>query len=249
MKMNEMKKSGSVGAALLLSMSMACGSSTPEAETEAQETPVEATETETAETETETETAANTENAANEEAPEQEELAIGGDLRMAEVAMRGVDGEEHTIASVAKEHGTLVIFTCNHCPYAIAWQDRIVEIAHDFADRVGTIAINSNDPEEYPIDSFEGMQTRAEELGMQFPYVVDSTSDVARAYGAEKTPEAFLFDSEGHLVYHGAIDDSREPGDVQEHYLRDALTAVSEGEPIANAETNSVGCSIKFRES
>ena len=246
--MREMKmRSGSMGAALMLSLTMACGSSTPETESEAN--------TETAETAPEAEASAETE-ASAEAAPEAEAaeaddtpLAIGGDVRMAELAMRGVDGEEHTIASVAKEHGTLVIFTCNHCPYAIAWQDRIVAIAHEFAERVGTIAINANDPEEYPIDNFEGMQARAQELGMQFPYVVDSTSDVARAYGAEKTPEAFLFDAEGHLVYHGAIDDSREAGDVQEHYLRDALTALSEGEAIANAETRSVGCSIKFRES
>ena len=112
----------------------------------------------------------------------------------------------------------------------------------------GVIAINSNDDAEYPSDSFEGTVARAAELSMRFPYVMDETSDVARAFGAEKTPEAYLFDAEGHLVYHGAIDDSQDPANVQEHYLRDALTAVAAGTAVAQAQTNAVGCSIKFRE-
>lgn len=184
------------------------------------------------------------------EAPAAEGLALGGSAPMSATEMRNVDGTMHSIASVAKEKGTLVLFTCNHCPYAVAWQERYVALAHDFMEQgIGVIAINSNDDTEYPSDSFEGTVARAAELSMRFPYVMDETSDVARAFGAEKTPEAYLFDAEGHLVYHGAVDDSQDPAGVQEHYLRDALTAVAAGSAVAQAETNAVGCSIKFRES
>ena len=176
-------------------------------------------------------------------------LAMGGSAPMADTQMRNVDDTMHSIASVAQEKGTLVLFTCNHCPYAVAWQERYVALAHEFMTQgIGVIAINPNDPAEYGSDSFEGTQARAEELSMRFPYVIDDTSNVARAFGAEKTPEAYLFDAEGHLVYHGAIDDSQDPGAVQEHYLRDALSAVVAGTPVAQAETRAVGCSIKFRE-
>jgi peroxiredoxin len=183
------------------------------------------------------------------EAAAAESLAMGGSAPMSSTEMRNVDGEMHSIASVAQEKGTLVLFTCNHCPYAVAWQDRYVALAHEFMEQgIGVIAINSNDDAEYPSDSFEGTVARAAELSMRFPYVMDETSDVARAFGAEKTPEAYLFDAEGHLVYHGAIDDSQDPEAIQEHYLRDALTAVTAGSAVAQAETLAVGCSIKFRE-
>ena len=176
-------------------------------------------------------------------------LALGGSAPMAATQMRNVDGTMHSIASVAQAKGTLVLFTCNHCPYAVAWQERYVAIAHEFMEQgIGVIAINSNDDAEYPSDSFEGTVARAAELSMRFPYVMDETSDVARAFGAEKTPEAYLFDAEGHLVYHGAVDDSQDPENVTEHYLRDALTAVAAGSAVAQAETSAVGCSIKFRE-
>ncbi|MEM9865360.1 MAG: thioredoxin family protein [Myxococcota bacterium] len=180
---------------------------------------------------------------------EGEGLQLGGSAPMADTAMRSVDDSRHSIGSVAGEKGTLVVFTCNHCPYAVAWQDRLVALAHEYmAQGIGVIAINSNDPNEYAIDSFEGMQARASELSMRFPYVVDETSDIARAFGAEKTPEAYLFDAEGHLVYHGAIDDSQDPATVQTHYLRDALAAVVAGNDVNESETRAVGCSIKFRE-
>ncbi|MEM9192693.1 MAG: thioredoxin family protein [Myxococcota bacterium] len=178
-------------------------------------------------------------------------LALGAAAPMTDHAMKNIDEAQVTIASVAGEHGTLVIFTCNHCPWAVAWESRITEIGNRYRGRgVGVIAINPNDPEQFPVDNFETMQERAEAAGMQFPYVVDATSDVARAYGAQKTPEAFLFNSDRELVYHGAIDDNaHEPDEVEERYLRDALDALIAGDEISTTETRAIGCSIKFRNS
>ncbi len=176
-------------------------------------------------------------------------ISLGDRAPSRDVRMRNVDGEMKTIAGVAGENGTLVIFTCNHCPWAQAWESRIVALGNRFQERgIGVIAINSNDPSRFADDSFEGMQRRAREAGMRFPYVVDATSNVARAFGATKTPEAFLFDRRGRLVYHGAIDDNaHQEGEVEERFLRDALRAVVAGEDVERAETRAIGCSIKFR--
>ncbi|MBX3269881.1 MAG: thioredoxin family protein [Sandaracinaceae bacterium] len=177
-------------------------------------------------------------------------LALGERAPMRTHRMRGVDGQMASVASVAGRHGTLVIFTCNHCPWAQAWESRITELGNTYRDRgVGVIAINPNDPVQFPADGYEQMQRRAEAAGMRFPYVVDETSNVARAYGATRTPEVFLFDRRGRLVYHGAIDDNaHQPEQIQHHYLRDALEAVIAGRAIAEGETRFLGCSIKFRE-
>ena len=163
--------------------------------------------------------------------------------------MRNVDGHELTIGSLAGRRGTLVVFTCNHCPWARAWESRLTELGNTYRGRgIGVIAINSNDPAEHAEDGFEQMQERSRTLGMQFPYVVDATSDVARAFGATRTPEAFLFDADRHLVYHGAIDDNaHEPDAVQHRYLHDALEALLHGRPIEPSTVRSMGCTIKFR--
>jgi peroxiredoxin len=176
-------------------------------------------------------------------------LGIGDAIPSADVKMKNVDGRELSIADVEGPHGTLIIFSCNACPWVKAWEQRIAAIGNTYGGRgIGVIAINSNDPEQVPEDRFEVMQERAEQRGFAFPYVVDSTSDVARAFGATHTPEAYLFDAAGRLVYHGAIDDNaRHPDEVTRHYLRDALDALLAGEAIAPAETKALGCSIKFR--
>lgn len=176
-------------------------------------------------------------------------LDIGASAPMRDHRMRNVDGSRVSIGGVAGDHGTLVIFTCNHCPWAQAWERRVTSIGNEFAGRgVGVIAINSNDPTEYPDDAFEPMQRRHRELGMRFPYVVDDTSNVARAFGATRTPEVFLFDRRGRLAYHGAVDDNaHQPEQVEHHYLRDALTAVVAGRAPSTPTTRSIGCTIKFR--
>ncbi len=178
-----------------------------------------------------------------------EGVSLGDRIPSRNVRMRNVDGETKTIGQVRGERGTLVIFTCNHCPWAQAWEARIVALGNEYRGRgIGVIAINSNDPAQHTEDSFEEMQRRARAAGMHFPYVVDETSNVARAFGATKTPEAFLFDRRGRLVYHGAIDDNaHEEEHVESRFLRDALAAVVAGEAVPRAETRAIGCSIKFR--
>jgi len=177
-------------------------------------------------------------------------LAIGKSAPKADVKMANVDGKSLSIAEAKGPKGTLVVFTCNSCPWAQAWQSRIAELGNTYAKQgIGVIAINSNDPTVKPDDDMAAMQERAKMLGLAFPYVVDATSDVARAFGATRTPEAFLFDAKGKLVYHGAVDDNgREPEKVTARWLNDALAATVAGKPVTMKETKSLGCSIKFRQ-
>ena len=179
-------------------------------------------------------------------------LPLGKPAPESAVKMKNaVDGKSKSvsIADVSGKAGTLVIFTCDHCPFARGWEGRIVELGNAYLKKgVGVILINANDPSEHEEDGFAGMQARAKSANMQIPYVVDETSNVARAFGATVTPEAFLFDRHGKLAYHGAVDDNRkEPEKVQNHYLKDALDAVVAGKPPAQPETKSLGCSIKYR--
>lgn len=176
-------------------------------------------------------------------------LSLGAKAPKANVQMKSVDGRSMSVASAAGPKGTVVFFTCNHCPWAKLWQTRIAELGNSaMASGVGAIAINSNDPAAYPEDDFPEMQARAELLGLKFPYAVDATSEVAKAFGAMKTPEAFLFDAKGRLVYHGTIDDNaREAGAVKQPWLRQAIDAVVAGQRVRTAETKALGCSIKFR--
>jgi peroxiredoxin len=168
---------------------------------------------------------------------------------MTDYAMKSVDGREVSLAAVAGKQGTLVVFTCNHCPYAVAWEERIVALGNEYATKgIGVIAVNSNDPAVVPGDSFDAMKDRARDKGMKFAYAVDEGSKLATAFGATRTPEAFLFDAEGKLVYHGTIDDNhKEPEKVSKTYLKDALAAVAGGKQVAVAETKAIGCSIKFK--
>ena len=175
-------------------------------------------------------------------------ISLGDPPPSADIKMKGVDGSQTSIADVEGEKGTLVIFSCNGCPWVKAWEDRIADLGNTFQARgIGVIAINANDPSQNSEDGFDVMQARANEKGFDFPYVVDATSDVARAFGATRTPEAFLFDRDGTLVYHGAIDDNaKDPAGVKEHYLKDALEAVSTGAEVGVKETKALGCGIKF---
>jgi thiol-disulfide isomerase/thioredoxin len=180
-------------------------------------------------------------------------LALGTKVpaAVAKTKMKNVDGKMLSIAEVTGKAGTLVIFTCNHCPFARDWEQRIVELGNGYAAKgIGVILVNANDPTMHADDGFEEMQARAKSRGMKIPYVVDDTSGVARAFGASVTPEAFLFDKTGKLAYHGTIDDNRqEPDKVKARYLKDALDAVVAGKKPAVPETKGLGCGIKFRNS
>lgn len=175
-------------------------------------------------------------------------LQIGDSWVDAKLKMKNIDSSMVSISDIRGKHGTLVVFTCNHCPFVKAWQDRMVKCGNTYKNKgIGVLFINSNDP-AVKGDTFEGMQRLASEYGYQFPYVVDATSDVARHYGATKTPEFFLFDRNGKLVYKGAIDDSgRKPRNVTRAYLKEAIEELLAGNKISTPTTKSVGCSIKFR--
>lgn len=176
-------------------------------------------------------------------------LSIGDDLIHASTRMMATSGDKVSISDVKGDKGTLVIFTCNHCPYVIKYQERIDKLAHKYMKKgIGVIAINANDPKKYADDGFDGMVKRANELKIKYPYVQDETQDVARDYGAGRTPEFYLFDANDKLVYHGTLDDNvQEPKKVNQTYLKDALNAVVKGKSVKIAETKAVGCSIKWK--
>ena len=157
------------------------------------------------------------------------------------------DGGEIALGELAGAPA-VVAFWCNHCPYVRAWEERFNDIAREYADRgVTTVAICSNDALSHPGDSFENMVARAAEARYTFAYAHDESQEVARAYGAERTPDVFVLDAAGRVAYHGAIDDAHEPERAREPWLRDALDAVLEGRAPAVAQTAPVGCTIKWR--
>jgi peroxiredoxin len=161
----------------------------------------------------------------------------------------GTDGERHKLSSEQGAAATVVYWTCNHCPYALAWHDRMLDLARDYTDRgVRVLAINSNDAERYPADSFEAMVERVErEGGWPHPYLFDESQQVARAWGAEKTPHVFVLDGEHRLRYHGAPDADYEDASHGAAWAREALDAVLSGESPDRAETPAVGCGVKWR--
>jgi peroxiredoxin len=141
-----------------------------------------------------------------------------------------------------------VVFTCNHCPYALAWHDRILDAARDYAGRVQFLLVNPNDAERYPRDSFEAMRARVEaDGGWPAPYLRDDSQQVARAYGAQTTPDVFVIDGAGRLAYRGAPDEDYDDPRHAAAWLRTALDAVLAGTPPEPAETRPVGCSVKWK--
>lgn len=144
---------------------------------------------------------------------------------------------------------TVVVFTCNHCPYALAWHDRITQLARDYADRgVRFLAINANDPSRRPGDSYEAMQKRVASEEWPMPYLHDADQDVARAYGAKTTPDVFVLDGDGRLRYRGAPDSDYDDPGQRAAWVRDALDAVLAGREPSRPETKPVGCSIKWKQ-
>ncbi|HEX2429006.1 MAG TPA: thioredoxin family protein [Gaiellaceae bacterium] len=160
----------------------------------------------------------------------------------------GVDGRNHTLDEYADATILVLVQSCNHCPYVLAWEGRIDALAREYAERgVRFVAVNSNDAEAYPADSFDAMVEHARDAGYSFDYLYDESQKVARALGSERTPEAFVFDADRRLVYHGAVDDNREEADVTTSYLRDALDAALAGETPPVDDTPPVGCTVKWR--
>ena len=160
----------------------------------------------------------------------------------------GVDGRNHSLEEYADAQVLVLVQSCNHCPYVLAWEGRINDLQREYADRgVRIVAINSNDAEAYPGDSFDAMVEHAREAGYVIDYLHDESQDVMRALGSERTPEAFVYDADRRLVYHGLVDDNREEENVTARYLRDAIEAALAGEEPPVAETTPVGCTVKWR--
>jgi peroxiredoxin len=159
------------------------------------------------------------------------------------------EGTTWSVPDSGAQPATVVLFTCNHCPYALAWHDRIAETARDYADRgVRFVAINSNDAERYPRDSYEAMQQRVAAEDWPMPYLHDATQEVARAYAAEKTPHVFVLDAAGRLSYAGAPDADYDDPALRAQWLREALDALLAGDEPGRPETRAVGCSIKWKQ-
>ncbi len=163
--------------------------------------------------------------------------------------LKGVDGKTHSLSDFKGAKALIVVFSCNHCPYVMAYEDRMVAIQKDYAAKgVTLVAINSNDDVGYPDDSFPKMVERAKENGFNFPYLQDQTQEIARRYGATHTPHLFVFDQERRLAYTGKIDDNwQEPKAVKQRFLRDALDDIADGKTPRLAETHAIGCTIKWR--
>jgi len=158
-------------------------------------------------------------------------------------------GVSHCSSSLIGEKGLLLVFTCNHCPYAIAVWDRLIRLANTYGEQgVETVAINPNIHPQYPADSPENMRQLISDRGIEFPYLVDDTQSVARQYGAQCTPDIYLLNQSFELVYHGRIDDSwQDESKVTCQDLDQAMSNLVLGDPILNEQIPSMGCSIKWQ--
>jgi glutathione peroxidase-family protein len=176
------------------------------------------------------------------------ELDLGSILPLGDIKMADISGKDISLNDAKGKNGLLVIFSCNTCPWVIAWEDRYVELAETYKDKgVGIVAINSNEKQFETVDSMEEMQAHAKEQGYNFYYTMDNGSKLASEFGATRTPHIYLFDKKDKLVYRGAIDDNaRKPDQVENTYLADAIDNMLTGSAIDPAATKALGCAIKF---
>lgn len=165
-------------------------------------------------------------------------------------SLKNIDGRMVSLKNYEEAKGFIVIFTCNHCPYSVAYEDRIIALDKEFKSQgYPVIAINPNNPEAYPEDSYDNMKIRAKEKGFTFPYLFDAGQTIYPQYGATKTPHVFLLqkvDKNNIVKYIGAIDDNHKDATaIKNDYLRDAVTNLINGEEIKMTKTVAIGCSIK----
>ena len=173
-------------------------------------------------------------------------LKTGGKAPVFELT--GIDDKKHSLDEFKDYKGLLVIFMCNHCPYVQAKIDAMNEIYNKFKDKIAIVGINSNDPTDYPDDSFDSMKKVASEKGIKFPYLVDSSQEVAKKYGAVCTPDPFLFDKEQKLVFHGRLDNAMKLEDIAtEKTMIINMQKLLDGEKIEKDFEPSIGCSIKWK--
>lgn len=161
----------------------------------------------------------------------------------------GIDDKKHSISDYRNYEGVLIIFMCNHCPYVKAKLEAIKEIHEKFGDKIAVIGINSNDSTNYPEDSFENMKKIARESDIKFDYLIDETQEIAKKYGATCTPDPFLFDKEGRLVFHGRIDNAMKPEDSPtDKTMINNIEKLLSDQKIEKNFDPSIGCSIKWKE-
>lgn len=164
-------------------------------------------------------------------------------------SLPGTDGRTYSLESFAEARLLVVIFSCNHCPYAIACEDRFIDLQNRYRARgVEFVAINPNDDIGYPEDSFENMKARAREKNFPYPYLRDESQEVARAYDAACTPDIFVFDRERLLRYNGRLDDNwKDPSAVTRRDLETVFENLLAGRPIGIDPVPAIGCSIKWK--
>jgi len=174
-------------------------------------------------------------------------LPIGSSLPKPDLKLMDISGKEVTLGAAQKSNGLLVMFSCNTCPVVIANQSRTKAICQYAGSKdIGVVLLNSNEANRAESESLGAMQDYAKSQGYQWIYAVDKNSELANAFGANRTPECFLFDKTGKLVYHGAIDDNPSDIDgVNRHHLQQAIDEMLAGKPVTVKESRSVGCSIK----
>lgn len=181
--------------------------------------------------------------AESESSSDQHKLGVG-DPAPAWNHLAGVDDRDHSLGEHADAKAVVVVFTCNHCPVAQAYEDRIIAIADDYKNQgVDVVAINVNNIEA---DKLPAMKERAEEKGFKFDYLYDPSQEIGRAYGAAVTPHVFLLDGERRVAYIGAIDDNMNADKAAKHYLRDAIDAVLAGSKPQTDNTKPMGCGIRY---
>jgi peroxiredoxin len=174
-------------------------------------------------------------------------LALGDPIPA--FALPDTEGAAHAVPADPAPPATVVVVTCNHCPYVIAWNPRLRAVAEDYAARgVRFLAVNSNDAASYPADSPERMREFVRDQDWPIPYLHDASQEVARALGAVATPHVFVFGPDQRLAYGGAPDGDHEDPSLGAEWLRSALDAVLAGEAVAQPETPARGCSVKWRE-
>lgn len=176
------------------------------------------------------------------------ELELGSSIPLADVKMTDISGKSVSLNDVKMKNGLLVNFSCNTCPWVVAWQDRYNALAKASNDNeIGFITVNPNTRIRDRGENLDDMRDFSKKYGHDFLYTLDKGAELAMAFGATKTPHIYLFDGSGKLVYRGAIDDNaRKPSKVKESYLFDAISAVGQGKAIEVAETKALGCAIKF---
>jgi len=169
-----------------------------------------------------------------------------GDPAPAFTGLPGVDGKNHSLADYKNKDVLVIAITCNHCPVAVAYEDRIIQFAKKYArpdSKVAFVAVNVNN---LPADKLDKMKVRAEQKGFNFPYLYDATQKIGRALNAKVTPEFYVFDKNRKLVYWGSLDNNQNAAKATQNYLAAAVEATLRGETVATPKTRAFGCSVKY---